>query len=248
MRTPSFYVAVALCAALCIPTAKAQDLGAALDPVMLGQGLVLSSTMHAHAERDAARLGRKSKRSSRTIRSSSQPLLRGSTRFRPSLMARQRTLASIVARARATDAQGATALERDFANGDPIVAITPALARYGLRTDDVADTTTAYLVSAWYGVRGSNQDPPRAILRATREQVRRALLSTPSFTSSSNAAKQQMSDALLLQLMVTDRLITSAKGNPAQMARAKNTVRQNALRAFKLDLAKMKLTSQGLRA
>ena len=252
MKKASFVVAVAVGAALCIPTAKAQDLGGALDPVMLGQGLVLSSTMHAHAERDAARLKGRRVGGSRVGGSRSRPAssgrVPGSTRFRSSLAARRRTFASVVARTRAVNPQGAAKLQRDLAGQDPIATIAPALARYGMRTDDVADAMTVYLVGAWYGVRGSNQDPSRSLMRATRAQMSRALLSLPSFARASNTAKQQMSDTLLLQAIVTEQLIAAAKGNPTQMTRARNSIRQGALKTFKLDLLKMKLTSKGLKA
>ena len=249
MKKATLLVAAALCVTACSPTVQAQDLGGVYDMGQLSQSLSLGSMMHAQSERDAARLKGRRGQGNRVIRGGgSSTGLRGSTRFRTSLAARRSFLANIVAKARATNPQAAAALQRDFAKGDPIVTIAPALARYGLRTDDVADSMAVYLISAYYGVRGSTQDPSRSSLRATRDQMRRALLTTPSFASSSNAAKQQMSDALLLQTMVTNRLVTSAKGNPAQMASAKSSIRQGALKIFKLDLSKMKLTNSGLRS
>lgn len=47
--------------------AAAQDLSPALDPVQLGQGLTLSATMRAQAERDARRLRGQPEPSSRSI-------------------------------------------------------------------------------------------------------------------------------------------------------------------------------------
>lgn len=44
-------------AALIASPVAAQDLQPALDPVMIGQGLTLSATMRAQANRDARRLG-----------------------------------------------------------------------------------------------------------------------------------------------------------------------------------------------
>lgn len=262
MKKSSFIVAIALTVAwstvapLTTPVSAQDDFSAVYGMDSTTGFNVLTNSMltnqafdrqfkNYYAERSKGRGGR----GSRTVRGSgSRTALRGSTRFRPSLVARQRTLATIVAKARATNPQGAAALQRDFAKGDPIVAIAPALARYGLRTDDVADAMAAYLVSAWYGVRGSNQNPSRSSLRATRDQMRQVLLSNPAFASSSNATKQQMSDVLLLQTMVTDRLLTSAKGKPAQMARTQRAIRQGAFNTFKLDLSKMKLTASGLRS
>ena len=209
---------------------------------------IVSSRINAHVLDQAIRRngGGRGSHGSRTA-SSTRSAVHGSTRFRPSAAVRQRTLTGLVNKARATNPQGADALQRDFAKGDPIAAIAPGLARYSLRTDDVADAMTAYLVSAWYGVRGSNEDPAPWQVRATREQVHRILLSSPQFASSSDQTKQQMADALLLQLMVTDRLVTSAKGDPSKMVSAKNTIQQAVLKTFQLDLTKAKLTEEGLR-
>lgn len=207
---------------------------------------IVSSRINAHVLDQAIRRNGGRGSSVRHHASSGGGSGGGSTRFVPSSAARKRTLAGIVAKARTTNPQAAAALERDFAKGDPVVAIAPGLARYGLHTDDVADAMTAYLVSAWYGVRGSNEDPPRDKVRAVREQMQRVLLSTPSFGASSNATKQQMSDSLLLQLMVTERLVSSAKGDAANMDAVKNTIRQSVLKTLKIDMTKAELTSKGL--
>lgn len=183
-----------------------------------------------------------------TKKSAGSTVFRGTTRFRTDRAARKKMLAGLVTQARASNPKAADALQRDFAKGDPIVAVAPALARLGLRTDDVADTMAAYLVGAWYGVRGSTQDPPRSYLNATRAQMRRALLSSPAFVSSSNASKQRMSDAFLLQLMVGEQTLTSARGNATKMASAKSRIRQGALQSFNLDMTKVKLTNAGLRS
>lgn len=250
--TPAFIFVSTLGLGLGAGTARAQmSPDSIMETYNSNINAIVSSRINAHVLDQAIRRnggygGEGSRRGSR-ITGSPRPVLQGSTRFLPSVAARQRTLAGLVSKARTTDPQAADALQRDFAKGDPIAAIAPGLARYGLRTDDVADAMTAYLVSAWYGVRGSNEDPPRAKVRATREQMHRVLLSTSSFASTSNEAKQQMSDAFLLQLMVTDRLVTDAKGDPSKMDSVKSTIGQTVLNTFKLDLTKMKLTDQGLR-
>ena len=249
MKKISLFVAAALCAAVCVPTVRAQDLGGALDPVMLGQGLVLSSTMHAHAERDAARLKGKRGQGSRVVRGSgSRPAPRGSTRFRPSLAARRSVLARLVAKTRAVDPQAATRLQNSLGGADPIAPLMPTLARYGLRADDAADAMALYLTVAWYGSRGLDQDPPPHLVRAVRAQMRNALPTLPAFARASNAAKQQMADAMWIQTLVAASSLGAAKGQPALMAQTKSAIRQGAMKAFKLDMTRLKLTSQGLRS
>lgn len=172
----------------------------------------------------------------------------GSARFRVDPAARKRRVAAWMSKMRAVDAKGMAQFERTPAGRDLFAVLGSRLAPYGLRTDDVADALTVYLVSAWYGVRGSDQDPPRAILLATRTQMRSSLLTNPAFVAASNATKQEVAEALLLQTLEDSSNLTVGKKNPAQMARVKSLIRQGALKALHLDLTKLKLTSQGLRA
>ena len=245
MKKLTLLVAATLFATLGAAPASAQDLDqAAFNNAMITRSQIIHNTggaLDPLSVRD-----RYIKRGGKAGTRTSRPKPRGSTRFRTSSATRRSLLASMVSKARAANPTAATALQRDFAKGDPIAAIAPVLARYGLRTDDVADSMAAYLVSSWYGVRGSNQNPTRAQVLATRNQMRRGLLLNPKFAAVSDATKQQLSDALLLQVMFNDRIITSAKTNPAQMASAKNSIRQGALAMFKVDLTKAKLTSNGL--
>ena len=265
MKKPILFVALALGVALCgaigsTPASAQFEIGsleqASFNNALITRSQIIHNTGGAldplsvrqrYIDRQGKGRGSRGVRGTRGVRGS-RPVLRGSTRFKTNSATRRNLLANLVARTRAANPQSGAALERDFAKGDPIAAIAPALARYGIRTDDVADTMAVYLISAYYGVRGSNQDPSPASLRATRDQMRRALLSNRAFVSASNAAKQQMSDALLIQVMFDDRMLSGAKGNPARMASVKSAIRQNALQTFKLDLSKLKLTSQGLRA
>lgn len=172
----------------------------------------------------------------------------GSTRFRPSLATRKSVIAAYVARARARDAKSGEGLGRDLAKTDPIASAKPGMARFGLRTDDVADAVAIYLVSAWYGARGSRQDPPRGYLRATREQMHQALLLNPKFAKSSNESKQHLAESLIIETMVIDSAIIGAKGKPELMGRVKSYIRETTLKTFQLDVAKLKLTSNGLQA
>ena len=228
-------VTVALCGAVRMAPASAQDLGGALDLGQLGTSMAVSQAVIAHSQ-------------SSTGKVRPRPAPKGSTRFRPSQATRKRTIAAYVARTRAHDAKSGAELERALAKSDPIAAVKPAFARFGLRTDDVADAMAAYLVSAWYGVRGSNQDPPRGHLRATREQMHRALLSTPKFAKASNAVKQNLAESMILETAMIEAAIVGAKGKPELMARVKSGIRQTALNTFQLDMAKLKLTGSGLRS
>lgn len=241
-KATSVLIATVLLGSAYAPTVKAQNVGFALDPVMLNQTAAMGVAMQ-QIQRNTAPSKSHSKQGSKT----SHTAPKGSTQFHSNFAVRKRNLAQFVAKLRAVDPQSAGRLQQTFAKSDPIAAIAPGLRRYGLRTDDVADAAAAYLVTAWYGARGRNDDPSQAQVRGVREQMRLAMLSVPAFVSASDAAKQQMAEAMLVQMMIADALVTSAKGKPAEMTKVKAAIGQGARSSFHLDLVKMKLTESGLR-
>ncbi|WP_102127654.1 DUF6683 family protein [Deinococcus planocerae] len=215
--------------------------GAQIDPQSLSNtALSIYQTMHwnnvlsAKAQQDQALPGRPA------------PTPRGPTTFRPSPEVRKRNLAGFVAKTRAADPQGAAELERLFASTDVIGEIGKALAPSGLRTDDVADATAVYLVAAWYGVRGRDDDPSRAQLTAVRDQMARALANTPRFTAATDAQRQELAEAMLIQAALVSASVGAAKGQPAALGQVKAAVARGARATLNLDLTTVQLTDRGL--
>lgn len=171
---------------------------------------------------------------------------RGSTTFRPNTDVRRRNLAQFVARTRAADPRGAAELERLFATTDLIGDIGKALAPYGLKTNDVADAVAVYIVTAWYGVRGRDDDPSRAQLTAVRGQMANALASTPQFASATDAQKQELAEAMLIQAALVSATVAGAEPQPARLEQVKQAVAQGAEATFGIDLRRLQLTDQGL--
>lgn len=253
MKKPILFVAFATLCSAAFPTApvSAQDMPAMfqpqISPMIAGHAAALDHAAQAAGGNRGGRNGRVIK--GRTTRAgSSGRRLRGSTRFRVSRATRARMVAAWFAKMRAIDPKGAAGLEREFAGRSPIKVVEPQIAKYGLRTDDAADSVAVYLVAAWYGARGSNQDPPRSLVRATRNQMHIAMLQNPRFASASDAGKQQLADSVLLQTILDQTYINAGKKSAAEMAQAKKLIRQAALKTFKLDVLKLKLTAKGLRA
>lgn len=259
MKSPSLFVAlvsVLACGMLSLvlpASAQELNLGPIIDPGIAGNAAAQRQIAEQEYKRATGRdprsvTGRKSPSTSgststaRTVRGKS-----GSTLYRVDPAARSRRVAAWKNKLRAVDDKGMAQFERTPAGRDLFAVMGHQLRRYGLRTDDVADTLTVYLVTAWYGVRGSDQDPPRAIVVATRNQMRTSLLANPTFAAASNATKQEVGEALLLQTIEDSNNVAIGKKNPKQMAQVKSLIRQNALKVLHLDLTKLKLTSQGLR-
>ena len=235
------------------PSASAQELnlGPIIDPGIAGQAAAQRQIAEQEYKRATGHAWHGSsggKRPPTSGRGGAGNTVKGSTRFRVDGTARQKRVAAWMTKMRAVDAKGMAQFERTPAGRNLFSVIQPQLTRYSLRADDLADCLTVYLVNAWYGVRGNDQDPPRAYVLATRTQMRTSLLSNSIFATATDATKQEVAEALLLQTIEDGSNLAVAKKDPKQMPRVKSLIRQGVLKTFKLDMTKLKLTSQGLRA
>lgn len=169
-------------------------------------------------------------------------------RFRPSSSVRQRVLANYVAATRKISPNDAAKLQKSFASQDVFALMGRGMARYGLKTNNVADAMTMYLTVTWLGARGSDADLPKAQMLAVREQMAHALAATPSLVRATSARKQELSDTLLMQALFFDAAVKDAKKRPATMAQTKAAIAQSVRATFGLDLGALKITNQGFRA
>jgi hypothetical protein len=167
------------------------------------------------------------------------------TRYRPSAEVRRRNLDQFVQRTRAVDPQAAVELERAFSR-NLLGQIEGALSRKGLRADDAADATAAYLVTAWYGVRGEEENASPQQFRAVSRQIASAMAATPDFGAASDAMKQELSEAMLVQALLASQAVASARSNPALLDDVSNAIGQGARSSFGFDLRSIDLTEAGL--
>ena len=164
--------------------------------------------------------------------------------YSASAAVRKNNLSNFVKKTRAVDPEGASKMEAMFASADVIGAIGEGIAPFGLRTNNVADAYTVYWTNAWLGSRGRNDTLSKQQIAAVRNQAANALLTTPAFSSASNAQKQEMSEALLVQAALIEAYVDNAKSDPALMKKVKAAIAQGA-KGMGLDLYKMTLTSDG---
>jgi hypothetical protein len=164
--------------------------------------------------------------------------------YSASAVVRKNNLSNFVKKTRAVDPEGASKMEAMFASTDVIDAIGKGIAPFGLRTNNVADAYTVYWTNAWLGSRGRNDTLSKQQVAAVRNQAANALLTTPAFSSASNAQKQEMSEALLVQAALIEAYVDNAKSDPALMAKVKAAITQGA-KGMGLDLYKMTLTPDG---
>ena len=169
------------------------------------------------------------------------------TRFAPSLARRQANYAQFVAKTRVADPAGADRLAALFASTDLIARMNGPLARFGLRTDDVADAYAVWWVNAWQATQGRNDDISVAATAAVKAQAARALAAAPAFAGESDAAKQEMAEALLIQAAMIHATVEQSKGKPDQLKAIGAAVATGA-HAMGVDLDAMTLTEDGFRS
>lgn len=232
-------------------------------PVMAQDGVfdigVLTNTLSmdhvTQMERKRASKMRGSKGSSlksaltRSVRvtktSKATPRALGTFTFSPAV--RKRAVANFISTMRRIDPQNAPSLERDLASKDVLGVVAQKMASVGLKSNAVADAMAVYLVVAWKGARGSNDEGTRAQYLGVREQMAQAMAGVPALSSATNAKKQELADSLLLQALLVDSYVSGAKINPASISKVKAGVAQGARNTFGFDLTALRLTDHGLR-
>ncbi|MCW4460627.1 DUF1980 domain-containing protein [Sphingomonas sp. BT-65] len=164
--------------------------------------------------------------------------------YKPSIERRRANFAQFVEKSRRKDPKGAAMLEKEFASVDVIAKMGRALSAYGMRTDNIADAYAIWWLNAWLASRQRNDTPPANQIAAVRAQAARAMASVPEMATASDAAKQEMAEAHLIQAALIGSHMDQAEGKPAMLRQLAAAVRQGA-RASGLDLNAMELTDNG---
>lgn len=164
--------------------------------------------------------------------------------FKPSPEVRKRNYAQFVDKLRASSPQGADEMQKLFAQKDVIAEFGTALTPYGLRTDNIADAYTVYWLNAWMASRGRSDPNTPEQAQGVRRQAANAMRANPQVAKLTDAQKQEMAEALLIQAMMLDAAMTQAKTQPDQMPQIQAGARAGA-KAMSLDLDQMELTATG---
>lgn len=164
--------------------------------------------------------------------------------YKPSIERRRANFAQFVAKTRKKDPEGAALLEKELASSDVIGKMGRELAGYGMRVDNVADAYAAWWLNAWLASRQRTDTPPARQIAAVRAQAARAMASLPEMARASDAVKQEMAEANLVQAALIGAYLEHAKNDPALLRRIAAAVRQGA-RASGLNLSGMELTDDG---
>ena len=170
-----------------------------------------------------------------------------SVAYQPSKSLRRANLAKFVEKTRATDPAGAAKMAQLFAATDIIGLIDQKMqSTYGMRANNVADAYAVWWVSAWMGARGRDDDATAGQMAMVKRQASNALAATPEFAAATDAGKQELAEALLVQAALIQDTIDTYKADPAMLAKARAAIAQGA-KAMGLDLSTMTLTDEGFK-
>jgi hypothetical protein len=164
--------------------------------------------------------------------------------YTPSKSLRKKNLANFVAKTRATDPAGADQMQQLFANGDIISQIDGAIAPYGLTASNTADAYAVWWVAAWQVANSDTSDVNGATYKAVSAQAARGFATSPEFANATDAQKQEMAEAMLIQAAMIDAAKDNFAGDPAMMKQLATAVKQGAKKSG-LDLDTMTLTEDG---
>jgi hypothetical protein len=157
---------------------------------------------------------------------------------------RKKNLANFVAKTRATDPAGAAQMEQVFASGDIIDIVDNAMQGKGLTASNAADAYAVWWVSAWQATQGDTREWSGAAYQAVSAQAARGFGATAQFASATDAQKQEMAEAMLVQAVMIDQFKDTYANDPASKQKLADAVRQGAKKSG-LDLDAMTLTEDG---
>jgi hypothetical protein len=148
-----------------------------------------------------------------------------SVMFDPSIARRKANLSHFVEKTRATDPTGAAKMAQIFASTDIIGLIDQKMqSTYGMRANNVADAYAVWWTSAWMGAQGRSDDPTQGQMAMVKRQTTNALAATPEFASATDAGKQELAEALLVQAALIGDTIDTYRSDPAMLAKARAAI------------------------
>lgn len=238
--------AVAVVAAMWIASpAVAQDYVPMYTPDF--QGSMALNTMVGN------QLQRDSRRSSGTTTSSPRASLSPSTRS-GSAVTTYRGSSAVTARVKTQfadflqgeiGADGAARVRQVMDRGDPVASWAGIVRSDGLRPGDLADSMAAYWVLNW--VMANQGDNNRAQTQAVRDQVRGIIATNPELARMTDAQRQEMSEALMLNFLVQHAAYGDAaqRGDRAMMGRLGDAAVRRFRSEMGVDLRRLTLTDSG---
>jgi hypothetical protein len=165
--------------------------------------------------------------------------------YKLSLDLRRQNIAKFVEGMKGMNPEAGAQMEQAFAQVDIIDEVGKGIAKYGLKTSNIADAYTVYLMTAWMTANGRMDDNSNEQVAGTKQMAVNALTASPDVGKLSDADKQAFAESLLIQAMLFEATLGSVAADPAQMAKVQGDIRTGA-KAMGIDVDLFKLTPTGL--
>lgn len=138
------------------------------------------------------------------------------------------------------------AVANDLAGHDLIGMFGEAVAKYGLKTDNVADAYTAFLIVNHSIVNKDDSESTQAQVDGTLQMVRQTMEAMPDLIDASDHDKQSMTDALFLQALLNQITFDSVKDvQPEGLQNVIDEVRRGS-QEMGINLDNFEMTPDGL--
>lgn len=166
--------------------------------------------------------------------------------FTPSKVVRQKTITTVIDAIGQLNPAQRNELRAAFVNNDLFSQAETALRPYNVRTNNVADAMTVYLISAWDAAHGVSDQASVGKFAAVRSQIADGLSQNQAIGGLSDATKQELSDTLFINAFLIDAMADSAKENPSIAANVRRSAMEGAT-VFGFDLSKIQIGENGIR-
>lgn len=164
--------------------------------------------------------------------------------FKPSAAVRQKAIDTFVEGFREQSPEVADQLAQVFKQQDVFASMAGQMkALYGLGINDVADTWAVYWSYVWLVGQGSSGDPTKAQVQGLRKQLHALLGSLPEIAAASDARKQELADAMTLQLLLLSMVTEELKAKPEDLKAFAVPLSQQ----LGLDVSRLTLTNDGFK-
>ena len=139
-------------------------------------------------------------------------------------------------------------ISKQMPTGRIVRTVGQGIRPYGLRTDDLADAMTVYLVQLWMAANGSAERVPDEAVAAVRRQVVTLLAQAQDPRLQRASARQAEADALLLRsyLLSSLNMTTAQPGRGGERGKLREGMGQITADLFGTDFRRVALGASGL--
>jgi hypothetical protein len=205
--------------------------------------MAMNQMMGANLE---AQLGIQDQQSSPIQKQQGLAVSASALNYKISMQRRKSNYASFIQKSYAMSPAAGQEVEGLLRKMDPIQKVSADLQRvFGMRVDNVADAYALWMTGAWFAVNAPDTDLTRTQFQAVRGQVADAFTATSGMAEANDEIKQNMAEAMILNILIIDSTIEGLKNDPAKRAQLQSSIYKNTKRDMGIDLKAITLTDAG---